>query len=102
VALSLTNLARVNGEQGNYAASIQLQMRALKIWEKFYGPKHPKVAIALNNIAMDYSRAGKPAAAEPFMRRALSLWESELGAGASHGRYGTRQSGRCVTRVAKI
>ncbi|GAB4208478.1 MAG: CHAT domain-containing protein [Coleofasciculaceae cyanobacterium] len=65
--------------QGQYAAAIPLEERALAIREKVLGPEHPDVASSLNNLANQYLALGKYPKAEPLFQRALTIRENVLG-----------------------
>ncbi len=66
MATSLNNLAALYKAQGRYAEAEPLHKRALAIFEKALGPKHPDVAQSLNNLAVLYATQGKYAEAEPL------------------------------------
>ena len=52
VAESLSNLAILYNQRGDYAKAQPLYERALAIWEKTQGPDHPDVAHTLTDLAV--------------------------------------------------
>ena len=74
----MNNLAVLLYAQGQYAAE-PLYRRALEIWEKALGPKHPSMAQGLNNLAVLLDDQGRYRQAEPLYRRALAIRERALG-----------------------
>jgi tetratricopeptide (TPR) repeat protein/CHAT domain-containing protein len=66
-------------QAGKISEAIPLARRALALWEKARGPRHPDVATALSNLAVLYRRQGRYADAEPLYKRALAIREKALG-----------------------
>ena len=79
VAVSLGNLASLYQDQGRFADSEPLKIRALAILEKALGPDHPSLATSLNNLAYLYDAQGRYADAEPLYKRALAINEKAFG-----------------------
>ena len=79
VAKSLSNLAQLYRNLGDYAQAEPLYKRSLATLEKALGPDHPDVAISLNNLAQLYRNLGDYAQAEPLYKRSLAIWEKALG-----------------------
>ena len=79
VADSLSSLAVLYYNQGQYAKAEPLYHRALAIREKVLGPEHLDVANNLNNLAGLYYNQGQYPKAELLMRRALVILEKALG-----------------------
>ena len=52
MAESLSNLAILYNQRGDYAKAQPLYERALAIWEKTQGPDHPDVAHTLTDLAV--------------------------------------------------
>ncbi|XXU61288.1 CHAT domain-containing tetratricopeptide repeat protein [Sorangium sp. So ce1078] len=65
--------------EGNYAAAISLEKRALDIRLAALGPEHLDVAGSLNDVAQLYAMTGEYARAEPLHQRALAIRERALG-----------------------
>ena len=53
----------------------------MAIYEKAFGPEHPKTAFSLNSLAGLYLAIGDYAKAEPLFRRALAIHEKTFGPG---------------------
>jgi tetratricopeptide (TPR) repeat protein len=70
VATSLTELAWLYTDQGNYTQAEQLYQRALAVREKVLGPEHPEVVETRNGLAKLYYKEGKPADAESLYQKA--------------------------------
>lgn len=64
-AKRLNEQARKLYNQGQYAAAIPIEERALAIREKVLGKEHPDVAQSLNNLALLYQDQGNYSQAEP-------------------------------------
>ncbi len=78
--MNFNNLALLYQAQGRYAEAEPLHKRALAIFEKALGPKHPDVAQSLNNLAGLYrAQEGKYGEAEPLYQQALANREKALG-----------------------
>jgi tetratricopeptide (TPR) repeat protein len=77
-AYLLNQAAYYLNQRGQYVQVEPLIQRALAIYEKVLGPKHPHVATCLNNLAMLYQDQGKYEQAEPLYQRALAIWEKVL------------------------
>jgi tetratricopeptide (TPR) repeat protein len=77
-ATALNNLASLYNVTGAYATAEPLYQRALAIYEKALGPKHPGTARALNDLALLYRDTGAYAKAEPLYQRALAIYEEAL------------------------
>jgi hypothetical protein len=88
-AISLTNLARLYQEHGQYAAAEPLVTRALTMREAVLGPAHPDVGASLNNLAALYQKQSNPAAlAGPLGLRVSGEMARRVAASAAH--YGRR------------
>ena len=78
-AMTLTLLAQLYREQGDYGQAEPLFQRALAIREKALGTEDPDVATGLNNLAALYEDQEKYAEAEPLFLRALAIQEKAVG-----------------------
>ncbi len=65
--------------QRQYAQSMELGLKALKLSEDSLGPEHATTATSLNNLAAVYEATGDYAGAEPLFLRALKIREKALG-----------------------
>ena len=79
VARSLTQLASVNFDSGDYATERAIDRRVLAIQEKALGPDHPTVARTLYNLAFSFHTTGEYDSARPLAERSLSIMEKALG-----------------------
>lgn len=70
---TLSNLALVRQEQGDYGEAEKLYLRTIGLRQKYLGPDRPEVAAALNNLAAALHAAGRNAEADPLLRRALVI-----------------------------
>ncbi|MGO8999818.1 MAG: protein kinase domain-containing protein [Polyangiaceae bacterium] len=77
--LALSNLGNDFLDVGETEKAIDLEKRALAIYEKDLGPFHPYVAAAEADMAYAYLGENQPALAEPHIRRAIALREGTLG-----------------------
>jgi tetratricopeptide (TPR) repeat protein len=73
VATSLSGLAELYREKGDYAAAEPLHKRALAIFEQTLGPTHPAVATSLNNLAALYRAMQRDAEATLLEQRAAAI-----------------------------
>jgi len=53
--------------------------RALEIYERSFGPDHPRVATGLNNLGKLLRATDRHVEAEPLYRRALEIYERSFG-----------------------
>ncbi len=79
VESSLTALALIHSERGEYAQAESQFQRALAIKEKALGPDDPALGIALGYLARLYLDTGKFEQAEPLYQRVLAIQETSLG-----------------------
>ncbi len=79
VADSVSKLAELYRDLGNYQKAEPLFQRALAIREKILGKKHPNVAGNLFALALLYFVQGNYQKAEPLLLRALAIREKLLG-----------------------
>ncbi len=79
VASSLTNLANLARDAGDYTTAWTLTQRALTVREAAHGPDHPGVARLHFNLAFIAELRGDPAAARAGAERALAIFERTLG-----------------------
>ncbi len=70
---SLTNLALLYHDLGNYAEAAPLYRRALAIYEKALGPEHPDVAQSLENYAALLRKTGRADEVEELEARAKAI-----------------------------
>ena len=66
-------------DRGEHTKALELQIRALTIFEKMQGPEHPDTAVALGNLALTYERLAQHERAAPLRMRALAIYENNLG-----------------------
>ena len=71
----LTERARLEQREGQYADAVVLYKRALAIQESTLGPDHPKVARTLSDLGNLYYRRAEYARAAPLLERALAIRE---------------------------
>ena len=69
VGESLSNLAGLYEDEGDYAKALPLYQRAIAIREKSLGPNHPVVATRINNLAAMYEGQGNYAEARGSISR---------------------------------
>ena len=62
-----------------YAEAFPIAQQVLAMWEKAFGPDHPKVASALSNLAGLYRSQDHYAEAEALYQRALTIEEKASG-----------------------
>jgi serine/threonine-protein kinase len=79
VAESLTDIANLKWNTGDYAEARAHYERALSIQERAQGPDHPEVARILEGLAVVHERSGDYAPAIELNRRALAIREKSLG-----------------------
>jgi serine/threonine-protein kinase len=79
VADTLTNLANVLDDKGDYAGAESGHREALAIRRKLLGNLHPDVAASLNNLANALWIKGDSAAAEATHRESLAIKRQVLG-----------------------
>lgn len=72
-ATTLSNLASVHKENGQYEKSLGCYKQALAIQTKLHGPNHPDVELTLANVALIYFTLGKYDDAECFYVRAVAV-----------------------------
>jgi len=77
---SVSNLADLLCEKGDYEAAEPLYRRALEGREQVLGSQHPAALDSVNNLALLLSNKGDYEAAESLHRRALEGCETALGA----------------------
>jgi tetratricopeptide (TPR) repeat protein len=80
VALLLNNLGLLYAQTGQDPEATSHLERALAMWERELGSRHPNVIRGLVNLAAFHSSKRRHAEAEPLFRRALATAESVLGA----------------------
>lgn len=75
---TLASLLNVIGlalsERAPFTSAEPLYRRALVIFEKAFGPEHPKVAIRLHNLARLLQATNRPVEAEPLMKCSLVIF----------------------------
>ena len=79
LAASLTKLASVYDDLGEYAKAEPLYEQALEIYRQVSGEKHPNFAATLGNLASLHQSQGNFAKAEPLSRKALEIYRQALG-----------------------
>jgi serine/threonine protein kinase/tetratricopeptide (TPR) repeat protein len=79
VAVSLSNVANVLNERGDYAGSEVLYREVLAMRRKLLGNEHPDVASSLNTLAVVLDEKGDYAGAEALYREALAMRRRLLG-----------------------
>lgn len=79
VATSVTNLAHLSFETGDFAGARSLYKRALGIREKLLGPDHLEVARSLNGVGNVELSTGNYTAARQCYERALAIRSRTLG-----------------------
>ena len=65
--------------QGRYSEAIVYAKKALVIFKKILGEKHPKTATRYNNLGLLYLSLGDYSKAEPLFQKVLSLYKEALG-----------------------
>ncbi|MEZ4417626.1 MAG: serine/threonine-protein kinase [Gemmatimonadota bacterium] len=76
---ALAALANTQFYAGDLDASDSLNLRALAIYRRLHGERHPDVADGLINLAVNENQRGRYDAAEPLLRQALSIFEGYHG-----------------------
>jgi tetratricopeptide (TPR) repeat protein len=79
VAASLSDLASLHQDMGQYMQALPFNERALAIREATLGPDHHDVAASLNNLATLLQTMGHLKQALPLHERALAINEATLG-----------------------
>jgi len=79
VAESLSNLAILYNQQGQYDKAQPLYERALAIWERTQGPKSSDVAHTLTDLAVLHLEQGNDHVGRPLLERALEIQRENLG-----------------------
>ncbi|MCS7080343.1 MAG: CHAT domain-containing protein [Chloracidobacterium sp.] len=79
VADTLTTVAAIYYDKGDYAQSEAWYRRALAMREKTLGPNHHHVALTLNNLGLTLQRKGDYAEAEQLYQRSIQVDEAALG-----------------------
>ncbi|KAK5678384.1 hypothetical protein LTR17_027658 [Elasticomyces elasticus] len=77
--LSLSSLALVLNDLGNYDAAVLMAKQALEGYDKVNAPKHLATLILRNNIAVVLQRQGNYEEAETMYQRLIEVKETELG-----------------------
>jgi tetratricopeptide (TPR) repeat protein len=78
-AESLSQLATLLHDKGDYVQAEPLYRRALAIRQQVLGENHPDTALSLNNLAALLDAKGDYGQAKPLFRRALAIREQVLG-----------------------
>ncbi|MEP7362824.1 MAG: CHAT domain-containing tetratricopeptide repeat protein [Acidobacteriota bacterium] len=78
-AATIHNLSLIVGDQGDIAAQLELQLRALRIREKVWGLEHQNVANGLFTVGMTQLRLGKVTEARASFERSLQMRRKTLG-----------------------
>jgi len=79
VASSLTGLAGVFYDRGEFAKAEELFRRALAIRRERFGDDHPEVALTLSRLASTLGRVGRDREAEPMIVDAVRIQERAFG-----------------------
>jgi centrosomal protein CEP104 len=79
VAESLSNLAILYNQQGEYDKAQPLYERALAIWERVQGPDSSDVAHTLTDLAVLHLEQGRDEVGRPLLERALEIQRHNLG-----------------------
>ena len=79
MAASVNNLAHLYERLGRYGEADKLFQRAIEIWEKSLGPKHPYLATALLNLGSVYADEERFEEAEALYKRSLGIREAAFG-----------------------
>ena len=72
-ATSLSNLALIYYDLGDYQKSIELNQQALIIYKQILGENHPNYATSLSNLASNYSDLGDYQKSIELNQQALSI-----------------------------
>ena len=68
-AISLSNLATLYSDAGEFDKAESLYLKALEIEKQAHGEEHPGYAGSLNNLATLYQEAGQYGEAESMLRK---------------------------------
>jgi serine/threonine-protein kinase len=79
VATTMTNLALVYKNRGEYAAAEPLYRESIEIFRAVLGPGHYHVAVAANNLALLLNDTGRYDEAEKLSREALAIRRQVFG-----------------------
>src|SRR5437868_5040673 len=78
-SFSVSLLAKMLHEQGDYERAQALYERAVTITEAVLGPEHPDTGMHLNNLAMVLWQQGNLSDAMVIYKRVLAICEKTLG-----------------------
>jgi CHAT domain-containing protein len=78
-ALFLISLSQAYSALAQYDKAVPLELHALEIWEKEFGPNHPSIANNLDSLALAYSLLHQYGKALPLQLRSLSIREKNQG-----------------------
>ncbi|KAK9901713.1 hypothetical protein WJX75_009833 [Coccomyxa subellipsoidea] len=79
LADSLSNLAILYNQRGDFERAQPLYERALRIYEAVYGPSSTEVAHTLTDLAVLHLEQGNDASGRPLLQKALVIQEAALG-----------------------
>ncbi len=94
---ALNNLASMYRELGEHATALPLSLKALDLYRRSLGARHPGHAIGLINHANLLLQMGQARAAIPFMAEALSIRKEVFG--GEHAEYAQALSGMGLLRA---
>jgi tetratricopeptide (TPR) repeat protein len=79
VATCANNIGQILEAKGDLEGALSYSQRALKIYEKVYGPDHPNVAICAYNIGAILKDKGDLVGALNYTQRALKILQNRYG-----------------------
>ncbi len=78
-AHSVSGLAAIYHQQGEYKLAEPLHKESLKIRQNVFGEKHPAVALSLNNLGAVYRKQRRYKEAEDFFNQAINMYKETGG-----------------------
>jgi CHAT domain-containing protein len=78
-AVSLSNIAQIYSDLGDYSKALELNLECLALREKILGKEHLYYAVALGNLSLSYSYLGDYNKALDLNLECLALYEKILG-----------------------
>ncbi len=78
---TLSNLAMVRRDRGDFAGAEKLMRQVLELRERYSAPHDQELAIMLNNLAAVLHSMARDSEADPLLRRALTIMEDPVSAG---------------------
>ncbi len=71
------NIAGLYTEEERYDEAIKYYLKAVAIYKKLYGGRHPKIAIFYNNMGQTYKDQGDYAKAKAYFLDAIAIYQEK-------------------------